>query len=165
MEFRRTNFTPEFDLPLRLRPNGRHTIVIAAGAKFPDCPNHPKRTTTWKPLPDEDNTIRPMEPVCSDYSIDRQRRLTLRRLSRARHQITLPPKRSLVATFLEMVMQQCPNCWEPMSITANLCPHCGHSEPIAAQPPKRRLGYIFWLLFLLMLSFAVLLVRYLGILW
>jgi len=60
-------------------------------------------------------------------------------------------------------MQQCPNCWEPMSITANLCPHCGHSEPIAAQPPKRRLGYLFWVSFLLMIAF-VFLVRYLGIL-
>ena len=67
-------------------------------------------------------------------------------------------------TFLEMAMQQCPNCWEPMSITANQCPHCGHSESIATQPSKRRLGFLFWLLFLLMLAFAVLLVRYLGIL-
>ena len=75
----------------------------------------------------------------------------------------LPPKRSLVPTFLEMVMQQCPNCWEPMSITANLCPHCGHGEPIATQPSKRRLGYLFWLSFLLMLAFAVLLVRYLEV--
>jgi len=52
-----------------------------------------------------------------------------------------------------------------MSITANLCPHCGHSEPIATQPSKRRLGFLFWLLFLLMLAFAVLLVRYQGILF
>ena len=76
----------------------------------------------------------------------------------------LPRKRSLVPTFLGMVMQLCPNCWEPMSITANLCPHCGQSERIATQPSKRRLGYLFWLAFLLMLAFAVLLVRYLGIL-
>jgi hypothetical protein len=61
-------------------------------------------------------------------------------------------------------MQQCPNCWEPMSITAKLCPHCGHGEPIATQPSKRRLSYLFWLSFLLMLAFAILLVRYLGIL-
>jgi hypothetical protein len=58
-------------------------------------------------------------------------------------------------------MQQCPNCWEPMSITANLCPHCGHGEP--TQPSKRRLGYLFWLSFLLMLAFAVLLVRCLEV--
>jgi hypothetical protein len=62
-------------------------------------------------------------------------------------------------------MQQCPNCWEPMSLTANLCPHCGHSESIATQPSKRRLGLLFWLLLLLlMLAFAVLLVRYQRIL-
>jgi hypothetical protein len=62
-------------------------------------------------------------------------------------------------------MQQCPNCWEPMSLRAKLCPHCGHSEPIATQPSKRRLGFLFWLLLLLlMLAFAVLLVRYHGIL-
>jgi hypothetical protein len=78
----------------------------------------------------------------------------------------LPPKRSLVRerAYLEMVMQQCPNCWEPMSITANLCPHCGYSETIGIQPSKRRLGYLFWLSFLLILAFALLLVRYLGIL-
>jgi hypothetical protein len=51
-----------------------------------------------------------------------------------------------------------------MSITANLCPHCGHSESIPTRPSKRRLGFLFWLLFLLMLAFAALLVRYLGIL-
>jgi hypothetical protein len=50
-----------------------------------------------------------------------------------------------------------------MSITANLCPHCGHGERIATQPSKRRLGYLFWLSFLLMLAFAVLLLRYVGI--
>src|SRR5207247_11041544 len=72
-------------------------------------------------------------------------------------------RRSLVPTFLEMVMQQCPNCWEPMSITANLCPHCGYGKPIATQPSKRWLGYLFWLSFLLMLAFAVLLVRYLEV--
>ena len=60
-------------------------------------------------------------------------------------------------------MQQCPNCWEPMSITANLCPHCGHTEPDATQPSKRRVGYLFWVSFLLMIAF-VFLVRYLGIL-
>ena len=61
-------------------------------------------------------------------------------------------------------MQQCPNCWEPMSITAKLCPHCGHGDRIVTEPSKRRLGFLFWLLFLLMLAFAVLLVRYEGIL-
>jgi hypothetical protein len=61
-------------------------------------------------------------------------------------------------------MQQCSNCWEPMSLTADMCPHCGHSERIATPPSKRRLGFLFWLLFLLlMLAFAVLLVRYHGI--
>jgi predicted amidophosphoribosyltransferase len=71
---------------------------------------------------------------------------------------------SLNVHFLETIMQQCPNCWEPMSITANLCPHCGHGGRIAAQPSKRRSGYVLWLSFILMLAFAVLLVRYLGIL-
>jgi len=28
-------------------------IVINAGSTFPDCPNHPKLTTIWKPLIDE----------------------------------------------------------------------------------------------------------------
>jgi hypothetical protein len=28
-------------------------IVISAGARFPDCPNHPKLTTTWKSAVDE----------------------------------------------------------------------------------------------------------------
>jgi hypothetical protein len=28
-------------------------FVIAEGATFPDCPNHPKLTTHWKPAADE----------------------------------------------------------------------------------------------------------------
>ena len=28
-------------------------IVINAGSEFPDCPNHPKLTTVWKPVADE----------------------------------------------------------------------------------------------------------------
>jgi hypothetical protein len=28
-------------------------IVINQGATFPDCPNHPKLTTTWKPVVDD----------------------------------------------------------------------------------------------------------------
>jgi hypothetical protein len=28
-------------------------VVIAAGAKFPDCPNHPKLKTQWQPVHDE----------------------------------------------------------------------------------------------------------------
>ena len=28
-------------------------IVIKAGTIFPDCPNHPKLTTIWKPLLDD----------------------------------------------------------------------------------------------------------------
>jgi len=28
-------------------------IAIAEGAKFPDCPNHPKFVTKWKPTTDE----------------------------------------------------------------------------------------------------------------
>jgi hypothetical protein len=28
-------------------------IVINAGLTFPDCPNHPKLTTIWKPVADE----------------------------------------------------------------------------------------------------------------
>jgi predicted amidophosphoribosyltransferase len=68
----------------------------------------------------------------------------------------LAPERA----FLEMVMQQCPNCWEPMSLTAKLCPHCGHGGPTVVEPPKeRRVGYLYWLSFLLMLAFAALLVR------
>ena len=27
-------------------------IVINVGTRFPDCPTHPKLTTTWKPLPE-----------------------------------------------------------------------------------------------------------------
>jgi hypothetical protein len=61
-------------------------------------------------------------------------------------------------------MQQCPNCWEPMSITAKLCPHCGHDDRIVTKPSKRPLGFLFWLLFLLMLALGVLVVRYEGIL-
>ena len=60
-------------------------------------------------------------------------------------------------------MKQCPNCWEPMSLTARRCPHCGDGEPLA-QAPERRLPYLFWLSSLLALAFAVLLLRYLGIL-
>lgn len=59
-------------------------------------------------------------------------------------------------------MQQCPNCWEPMSLTAKVCPHCGNGKRIV-EPPKRRRSYLPWLSFLLMLAFVVLLVRYLGI--
>jgi hypothetical protein len=51
-----------------------------------------------------------------------------------------------------------------MSLSVKVCPHCGQSERIATQPSKRRLGYLFWLSFLLlMLAFAVLWFRYLGI--
>jgi hypothetical protein len=28
-------------------------IVIAGGSFFPDCPNHPNRTTEWNTVPDE----------------------------------------------------------------------------------------------------------------
>ena len=28
-------------------------IVIAEGAAFPDCPNHPRLTTVWKTAPEE----------------------------------------------------------------------------------------------------------------
>ena len=28
-------------------------IVIPKSAVFPDCPNHPRLPTVWKPLPDE----------------------------------------------------------------------------------------------------------------
>jgi hypothetical protein len=28
-------------------------IVLAEGASFPDCPNHPKLTTQWKPVAGE----------------------------------------------------------------------------------------------------------------
>ena len=31
-------------------------IVIRAGALFPDCPNHPKLTTIWKPVVDDAST-------------------------------------------------------------------------------------------------------------
>ena len=68
----------------------------------------------------------------------------------------------LIALLLEIIMQQCPNCWEPMSLTANRCPHCGQREAPAA--PASRPGYPIWLVFFLMLVFAVLFVRYLGIL-
>ena len=66
--------------------------------------------------------------------------------------------------FVGIVMQQCPNCWEPMSLVAKVCPHCGHGESVAAPPSKRQLGSIFWLSLLLMLAFAALLTRFLGIL-
>ena len=59
-------------------------------------------------------------------------------------------------------MQQCPNCWEPMSITANVCPHCRHSEGIADPPAKRGLGSLFWLSMVLILALSALLVRYLA---
>jgi predicted amidophosphoribosyltransferase len=59
-------------------------------------------------------------------------------------------------------MQQCPNCWEPMSITANVCPHCRHSESIADLPAKRRPGSLFWLSSVLIVALGFLLVRYLG---
>ncbi len=29
-------------------------IVIGVGVQFPDCPNHPRLPTEWKPLPNED---------------------------------------------------------------------------------------------------------------
>jgi hypothetical protein len=32
-------------------------IVIAVDAAFPDCPNHPKLSTEWKPLVDPDRRI------------------------------------------------------------------------------------------------------------
>jgi hypothetical protein len=28
-------------------------IVIPAGASFPDCPKHPRRSTNWKPVADD----------------------------------------------------------------------------------------------------------------
>ena len=28
-------------------------IVIDSGVVFPDCPKHPKRTTRWKPVPED----------------------------------------------------------------------------------------------------------------
>jgi len=31
-------------------------IVITKGAIFPKCPDHPRYTTTWKLLPEEDMT-------------------------------------------------------------------------------------------------------------
>jgi len=31
-------------------------IVITAGATFPNCPNHPRLTTSWKLLSDENMT-------------------------------------------------------------------------------------------------------------
>ena len=31
----------------------RAEIVINAGSTFPDCPNHPRLTTIWKPVLDE----------------------------------------------------------------------------------------------------------------
>jgi len=31
-------------------------IVIGVGVRFPDCPNHRKLPTVWKPLPDVDPT-------------------------------------------------------------------------------------------------------------
>jgi len=61
-------------------------------------------------------------------------------------------------------MRQCPNCWEPMAITAMRCPHCGHGDKPPAQAPERRSPYLFWLSSLLALAFGVLLLRYLGIL-
>ena len=64
--------------------------------------------------------------------------------------------------YLEKVMQQCPNCWEPMSITANVCPHCRYSEGVAEPPAKRQLSSLFWLSFVLILALSALLVRYLG---
>lgn len=33
-------------------------IVIPAGKEFPDCPNHPKLSTIWKPIV-SNTTIRP----------------------------------------------------------------------------------------------------------
>ena len=32
-------------------------IVITVGATFPDCPNHPKLTTEWKPAVEADGII------------------------------------------------------------------------------------------------------------
>jgi len=31
-------------------------IVITKGATFPNCPDHPRQTTIWKPLSHEDMT-------------------------------------------------------------------------------------------------------------
>ena len=61
-------------------------------------------------------------------------------------------------------MKQCANCWEPMAITAKRCPHCGHGDEPPAQAPERGSRHLFWLSSLLALAFAVLLLRYLGIL-
>jgi predicted amidophosphoribosyltransferase len=61
-------------------------------------------------------------------------------------------------------MKQCPNCWEPMSLTAMRCPHCGNGEPLV-QARERRPRYLLWLSSLLVLASALFLLRYLGILY
>ena len=62
----------------------RAEIVINAGSTFPDCPNHPKLTTMWKPVLDEtitslvERTHNPIRPpkgtlrtaVCSMWPLD-----------------------------------------------------------------------------------------------
>ena len=52
-------------------------IVINAGSTFPDCPNHPKLTTIWKPVPDEKitrlrGTARESDPT-SEVHIENRR--------------------------------------------------------------------------------------------
>jgi len=42
-------------------------IVINAGAIFPDCPNHPKLTTIWKPLLDDKIGNPPEEDKSENY--------------------------------------------------------------------------------------------------
>jgi hypothetical protein len=32
-------------------------IAICEGAEFPDCPNHPRLTTEWKPINDDKQPI------------------------------------------------------------------------------------------------------------
>jgi len=32
-------------------------IAISAGAEFPDCPNHPRLTTQWKPMNNDKQPI------------------------------------------------------------------------------------------------------------
>lgn len=36
-------------------------IVVREGATFPDCPNHLRLTTIWKPLPTEIIELKPLK--------------------------------------------------------------------------------------------------------
>jgi len=41
-------------------------VIVAEGMEFPDCPNHPRLTTIWKPANNDTIHKLPMKPAKSD---------------------------------------------------------------------------------------------------